>query len=89
MKKVIVDICTSPACYTHGARLFKELSSVLCACLKSQIELTGSDCPGFCAQSGCTRAPCARINGRLIPEATAGEIIAALREEVAPRRLVA
>lgn len=89
MEKVIVDICTSPACYTKGARLFKELSSALCASLTSQIALTGSDCPGFCPQNGCMLAPCVRINGRLIPKATAGEVIAAVRDTLAPRKLVA
>jgi len=89
MEKVIVDICTSPACYTHGARLFKELSSVLCASLKSQIELTGSYCQGLCAKNGCPMAPCAHINGRTLPKATAGEVIDAIREELMPRRLVA
>lgn len=89
MEKVIVDICTSPACYTHGARLFKELGGVLCTSLNSQIELTGSHCPGLCMENGCPLAPCAHINGQLMTHATTGEILAAIRAELTPRRLVA
>jgi NADH:ubiquinone oxidoreductase subunit E len=89
MKKIKVSICSSPTCYIQGARLFKELGNILCASLTDQTELSGTSCGGLCAEAGCPLAPCARVNGRLITGATAGEILQAIRHESGPALLVA
>jgi len=89
MNKITVSICSSPTCYARSARLFKELGTILCTTVKEQIVLTGSSCKGFCAATGCPMAPCARINDRLICNATPGDVLEAVREELQPAQLVA
>lgn len=89
MDKLKVSICSSPTCYTHGARLFKELGNILCEDLKEHIELTGSSCGGFCAKAGCPLAPCAKVSGQLITQASTGDILMEIRARLRPSRLVA
>lgn len=89
MKKIKVSICSSPTCYTQGARLFKELGTILCQSLKEQIVLSGSSCGGLCAEAGCLLAPCVRVNNQLITRAAPGDVLQTIRSQLNPARLVA
>lgn len=89
MNKVNVSICSSPTCYIQGARLFKELGTLLCANLQAQVELTGSTCNQLCAKAGCPLAPCVQINGKRIDHAASGDVLQAIRTELSPAKLVA
>ena len=77
MEKIIVSICTEKTCYTAGATLFKQLSMLLGAKLKSQVVITGTD------EAWVTNpalAPCVKVEGRLITRATPGDVINAIHE---------
>lgn len=77
MKKVNISICTTPKCYIEGARLLKQLDSVMSASLKEKTTRTGSGCHGFCEVCG-TNAPCATVNNQTIFKATPGKILKAV-----------
>ncbi|MBL7016082.1 MAG: hypothetical protein ISR84_00840 [Kiritimatiellales bacterium] len=77
MEKIVVSICTEKTCYTAGATLFKQLSTLLGAKMKSQVLITGTD------QAWVTNpalAPCVKVDGRLIMRATPGDVINAIRD---------
>lgn len=80
MKKISINICTTPNCYIKGATLFKQLNTMMSTRHKDAIKLTGSECPGYCKKCGSSQSPCASVNGRLIPRAQAAEILQATRE---------
>jgi NADH:ubiquinone oxidoreductase subunit E len=80
MKKVNVTICTGQNCYTKGATLFKQLNIMMGSHLRNNTDLTGSECPGYCAECRGSQAPCASVNGRLITKARPAEVLLATRE---------
>ncbi len=80
MKKISINICTTPNCYIKGANLFKQLNAMMSTYHKHSITLTGTGCPGYCAKCGSSQSPCASVNGRIIPQAQAAEILQATRE---------
>ena len=80
MKKIEINICTTPNCYIKGATLFKLLNAMMSTRHKNSITLTGSGCPGYCAKCKSSQSPCASVNGRMIPQAQAAEILKATRE---------
>ncbi|VGO20773.1 thioredoxin domain-containing protein [Pontiella sulfatireligans] len=80
MKKVNATICTGQNCYTKGAALFKQLDNIMSVRIKNSITLTGSDCPGYCAECGASQAPCARVDGRLTTRARPAEVLLTTRE---------
>lgn len=83
MNKVSVKICSNPNCYIEGATLLKQLETMMCARVKNGIMLSGSECSGHCTDCGVSQAPCARIDGQLIPHAKAGTVISAIRSALA------
>jgi NADH:ubiquinone oxidoreductase subunit E len=89
MTKVNVSICTGSACYTAGATYFKQLNNIMGAKLKSQVRLSGSDCPGRCAECGQKNAPCVRIGDSVMRTATPGDLIESIRESLHAPALVA
>ncbi len=89
MGKISVTICTNRDCFTAGATLFKQLDSIMYTSLKSKFSLTGSDCCGHCATCKTPQAPCAKVNGKLLPKATPGRIMQEIRECLAENRRVA
>ena len=80
MKKVSVNICTTPNCYVKAAALFKQLDAMMGTSLKNSIALAGSECSGHYAECGLSQAPCAKVNGRLITNARPADILQATRE---------
>jgi NADH:ubiquinone oxidoreductase subunit E len=82
MNPIDIQICTGPVCYTEGTRLFKELGQTLSAARKEKVRLTGTRCRGLCARNGCPLAPCAEVSGELIAQATAGDILQAVRRRI-------
>jgi hypothetical protein len=86
MKKIHVNIDSNPVCYREAARLFKELNSILCPTLKEQITLTGIPVTNGCCALDC---PIVQINGQTITRATAGDVVAAIREAAEAPRMVA
>jgi len=92
MSPVTVTVCTGRSCYVAGAAHLKQLDAALSPKLKSQIRLTGTDCPGYCAAHGCRCAPRVQVNDRVLLRATPGEVLRSIRECLAgpaPRQLVA
>lgn len=89
MKKIHVNICSSPTCYREAVQLFKELNAVLGAALKEQIVLTGIPYPAACANAVELTPPCVQVNGHRINQATAAEVKGAILEALEPCRLVA
>lgn len=83
MNKISVNICTHPNCYVEGATLLKQLDAMMCARLKNKIALAGTDCTGHCSECGVSQAPCARIDGMLIPQAQPGAVLNAIRKVLA------
>ncbi len=83
MKKINIAICTNRDCYIKGTTLFKQLDTLMCATLKSKTVLAGTDCPGYCKSIGSTQAPCANVDGHLIPKASPRKIMQATRECIA------
>ena len=84
MDKVIVNISMGQFDYTAGATLFKQLSLILSAKMKSQIQLVGSDSDGAMEQA---LAPTVRVNDQLIVQATAGDVIRAVRDTLRRRTM--
>lgn len=89
MKKINVSICTTRDCFTAGANLFKQLDHIMYTSLKSKFNLTGTECYGHCAACGTPQAPCATVNGTLIPKATPGKVMHEIRECLGEKRRVA
>ncbi len=89
MEKISVSICTNQVCFTAGATLFKHLDHIMCTSLKSKINLTGTDCLGHCTALGASQAPFAKVNERLIFNATPGTVIQAIKECLCEKRRVA
>jgi NADH:ubiquinone oxidoreductase subunit E len=77
MRKVKISICSNPHCYVEGARLFKQLDTIMSARLKEKTVRTGTRCNGFCEACG-ANAPCALINDMPIFRATPEKILRAL-----------
>jgi len=77
MEKIIVSICTEKTCYTAGATLFKQLSLLLGAKMKSQVVITGTDEE---LAINPALAPCVKVEGRLITRATPGDVINAIHD---------
>jgi hypothetical protein len=77
MDQIIVSICTGKTCYTAGATLFKQLGLLMGAKVKSQVSLVGAD---DALTTDARLAPCVKVNGRLITQATPGDVMFAIRE---------
>lgn len=88
MKKVHVNICSSPTCYREAADLFKELNTVLAATIKEQIVLTGIPLSKECNASE-LMPPCVQINGQMITRATAADVKKAIQKALRPCRMAA
>ena len=63
--------------------LFKQLSLVLSATMKFQIQLTEDD---YDESVDVALAPCVKVNGRLITQASTGDVVRAIRESLVRRR---
>lgn len=80
MNQITVSICTGKDCYVAGAAHLKQLDAALSPKIKSQIRLTGADCPGYCAANGCLCAPRVQVNDRMILRATPGDVLRSICE---------
>ncbi len=89
MEKITVSICTNRNCFIAGATLFKQLDSIMYTSLKSQISLTGTKCIGHCVECGSSQAPCAKVHGELLSNATPGAVMQKVRECLDEKRRVA
>ncbi len=89
MKNITISICTNRDCFTEGATLFKQLDSIMYTSLKSKFTLTGTECCGHCAECGISQAPCAKVNGKLLSQATPGAVMQEIRECLGEKRRVA
>jgi NADH:ubiquinone oxidoreductase subunit E len=86
MNKIHINICNNPACYREAAQLFKELNAILCPALKERIRITGTPCSCMKNEETCTTAPCVKVNGKLIRNARAGDVKAAIETALRPAR---
>jgi NADH:ubiquinone oxidoreductase subunit E len=79
MKKVTVTICTGKHCSPTESAWFRQLDHVLCAKMKSQIELVGSDCPGNCPNQHKVSSPHVIVNDRVLSNASPLEVVRTIR----------
>lgn len=78
MSKIIdVEICTGTTCFVMGAGHLMNLAEDLPERLKSSVNIRGSHCFGVCSQPGNGAPPFAKVNGALIANATAENLIVA------------
>ena len=83
MNKVTVTICTGKYCCTTESAWFKQLDHILGEKMKSQIELTGSVCPGNCPFQHEASSPHVMVNNHLVPNATPLEVVQTIRRWIA------
>jgi hypothetical protein len=86
MKKIHVNVDSNPVCYRKAAQLLKELNYILGPALKEQIVLTGIPRTELCCATDC---PIVHVNGRIITQATAGDVVEAIRAATDKYRMVA
>jgi NADH:ubiquinone oxidoreductase subunit E len=86
MEKVTVTICTGKHCHPTESAWFKQFDHILCEKMKSQIELSGSDCPGNCPFQRKATSPHVIVNGRVVSNASPLEVVQTIRHWLAPPR---
>ncbi len=78
MSKIIdVEICTGTTCFVMGAGHLMNLAEDLPSRLKGVVSVRGSHCLGLCGQPENGSPPFATVNGVLIANASAENLVAA------------
>jgi NADH:ubiquinone oxidoreductase subunit E len=77
MKKYKIRICTGTLCHVLGGSELPLLRNYLPENLKSDCEVRGSSCLGYCLDKTLT-PPFAQINGKMVEAATIDKIISEL-----------
>lgn len=82
MKTVTVSICTGTTCYLMGGAHLLTFDEVLDPSTEHHVEIIGSHCLGMCSCEGNGKAPFAKVNDRVIADATLNKLLSAVREEL-------
>ncbi|QBG45985.1 hypothetical protein EGM51_00605 [Verrucomicrobia bacterium S94] len=82
MKTVNVSICTGTTCYLMGGAHLLTFNDMLDPVTAQYVNLTGSHCLGLCAHEKNGKAPFARVNDRVVSDATLNKLLRAVREEI-------
>ncbi|MDZ8117718.1 NAD(P)H-dependent oxidoreductase subunit E [Pontiella agarivorans] len=82
MKTVNVSICTGTACHLMGGAHLLTFDEMLDPVTAGHVTLTGSHCLGLCGDEKNGKAPFARVNDRIISDATLNKLLRAVREEI-------
>jgi NADH:ubiquinone oxidoreductase subunit E len=78
MNKIIdVEICTGTTCFVMGAGHLMNLAEDLPFRLKGVVNIRGSHCLGLCGQPENGTPPFATVNGAIMANVTAENLIAA------------
>ena len=75
--KIDVEICTGTTCYVMGAGHLLNLEEELPGDLRSAVAIRGAHCLNVCHDPARGRPPFARVNGRLLANASRESIVAA------------
>lgn len=82
---VKVVVCSGTACYVMGGSELLLLDDHIPAKWKSNVELEGSPCLGYCKDKSNGKAPFALVDGELISQATIPDILRKIGEKLGER----
>ena len=80
MAKRKVSICTGTACYVLGGADLLLLGDYLTEKIRSNVEITGSPCLGFCQADSSLKPPMVLIDDCVMGEASIQKIIEELEK---------
>ena len=74
-EKIRVEICTGTTCFVMGGAELLMLEENLPDNLKDMIEIKGTSCMDHCKSNPASQAPYARVNDKLIKQATIFKVL--------------
>lgn len=82
MKTVNVSVCTGTTCYLMGAAHLLTLDEVLDPISMDQVKFSGAHCLSLCADEANGKPPFAKVNDRVVADATLNKLLDAVRKEL-------
>lgn len=79
MTKIAIDVCQGMICHMMGSGALLTLPERLPDAWRDRVSIRGVPCLERCRERY-TRAPFARVDGRIVERATAGGLFALIRE---------
>ncbi len=70
MDKITVELCMGTTCFVMGGSGLEDFVNLLSPEERCRVEIVPSPCIGLCKDREFGKAPYARINGEVVPEAT-------------------
>ncbi|MDZ7722603.1 MAG: (2Fe-2S) ferredoxin domain-containing protein [candidate division KSB1 bacterium] len=74
-----VEICTGTTCFVMGGAELLMLEESLPESLADRVEIQGTSCMEHCKSNPAGEAPYARVNGKLIKQASIHNVITELK----------
>ena len=74
-----IEICTGTTCFVMGGAELLMLEDSLPDSLADRVEITGTSCMDHCKSSPAGDAPYARVNGKLIKQASIHKVISEIK----------
>lgn len=83
MKKIQVEICLGTTCFIMGGSQLQEVENLVFTKYRGAVEVSAKACLGLCHSNGeYSKAPYAKVNEKVISEATAEKILDAIESSI-------